>query len=232
MASVPNVGLNQVGVFNATMPREGGRVVPFVLDFGQAGSYTIDFTLAVAQGQLSQVQCVWVDNSTSTVPTLLTVNSKGQPVQTIHIPPYSQGTFPVLAPARPAFLVANPTGAVVTVAFVNVPLPSAVWTVPAPPVGTAALFPAFHTIAAGGTAVSPFAGTILKAGGFVTNPLNATESLWIDLYGTAGTVAPGINGTTFELVAGQTFSLPAGFGGTVSVNAATGGHTFSAVAFA
>jgi hypothetical protein len=226
-SNVANAGLNQMQVFNATMPREGGRAVPFTLNFAAATQFTVDFTLAMSQNRISQVQCVFVDNSGSSVVTVLTVNSQGQPVETIKIPAYAQGTFPLLAPHNPVFTVANATSAVVGVTFINVPLPSAVW-YPGGSATLAALAPAVTSIAVGGTAVSPFVNQTFRGGGFIANPISATESLFIDLTFVAGVAAPGVNGTTTELVAGQSFTIPPGFSGSVSLNAATGGHTFTA----
>jgi|SRR5579859_924768 len=93
------------------------------------------------------------------------------------------------------------------------------------------LFPAITTtVPVGGTAVLAMMGPL--AGGLILNPASASdqglavpENLYVDLINTA---APEETGTTFALAPGQAFSIPAGFTGKVSVNAATSGHQFSA----
>lgn len=81
------------------------------------------------------------------------------------------------------------------------------------------------TIAAGGTAQTLFAAGEVKTEGIITNPANATESLFVDPVAAATTTPAG---TTFELQPGQSFTVgPAA--GAVTVNAVTTGHAFSAV---
>jgi len=90
--------------------------------------------------------------------------------------------------------------------------------------------PAVFKVTTGGTAVTVFNASELNVGGIVTNPTGATESLFIDIVNTPGTLAPGTNGTTFELVPGQTFLVPPNISTAVEVNAVTNGHSFTAVA--
>lgn len=86
-------------------------------------------------------------------------------------------------------------------------------------------------IAVGGEAVTAIYGPMI--GGFVTNPptkeaqgLAFTESLWLDLTrdATLGTVS-----TSTEIQPGQTYVLPPGLVGSVSVNAPSSGHKFSGI---
>jgi hypothetical protein len=90
--------------------------------------------------------------------------------------------------------------------------------------------PTSFSVVHGGTAVPVFNALSLNIGGIVTNPIEATESLFIDIVNTPGTVAPGANGTTFELVPGQPFIVPPNISTAVEVNAVTSGHSFTAVA--
>lgn len=89
--------------------------------------------------------------------------------------------------------------------------------------------PNAKTVTTGGTAVSAFlAGTIVN-GAIVINPKNASESLYVDLVTTAQvSQTGGSNGTSVELVAGQSFVLPGGLTNAVSVNATTSSHAFVA----
>lgn len=86
-----------------------------------------------------------------------------------------------------------------------------------------------HAVATGGTAVTVFTNPA-HTGSFITNPNNATESLFVDPVNVPANAAPGANGTTIELVAGQSISFPA-FTGVVRANAVTNGHAFTAVSY-
>jgi hypothetical protein len=66
------------------------------------------------------------------------------------------------------------------------------------------------------------------AGGFITNPSTATESIFVDPVGAASLVA---QGTTFEIVPGSNWEFIAGQTTPTSVNAATNGHEFSCVRY-
>ena len=83
------------------------------------------------------------------------------------------------------------------------------------------------TVATGGTAVTVASGPI--NGGVVANPSTATEVLFISLV-TASPATTTAGGAIFALAAGQVWNLPAlASGVTVTANAATSGHVFSAV---
>jgi len=94
------------------------------------------------------------------------------------------------------------------------------------------LYPAAaSTVYIGGTAVYAFYGPMI--GGIITNPsiaadqgITAVEPLWIDMVNVAVTHE---TATCSPLWPGNTFRVPTGFTGNVSVNAATSGHKFSAV---
>jgi hypothetical protein len=88
-------------------------------------------------------------------------------------------------------------------------------------------------IGVGGTPVTAIFGPVL--GGFIVNPEKAadqtiavSETLFIDLVHPAGLIE---SATTFKLQPGQSFPVPAGFTGQVSVNAATTGHSFAGLFF-
>jgi len=87
----------------------------------------------------------------------------------------------------------------------------------------------------------PLAGVSIPAvygpvlGGFVVNPFSAAdqglqtaEPLFLDPTGPAALFE---TSTTIELSPGGTWSLPANFGGTLYINAATAGHQFSSVVY-
>jgi hypothetical protein len=212
----------QTAVLNALVPPEGPRVVAVACDFSQFQSFNIDFTLAMAQARITAVQTISLDNSANSDPVTIKVDGTAQ---SITAPARSQGVYAVISTNRPKFLVTSAGSVPLTLLFLNVPLPTDVWfSGGATGVGAAALA---TRIAAGGTAVAVF-NPPPDGGGTIVNPFNASESLFVDIVNTAQTTAPGTQGTTVELVPGQAFSVPANFGGVVSANAITTGHTFSA----
>lgn len=86
-------------------------------------------------------------------------------------------------------------------------------------------------VVTGGNSIEVFPGAI--NGGIIANPLvaadqglGATEVLYVDPVGAAGTAG---NGTTFALQPGQTWTAIPGQTTPTSVNAASSGHKFSAV---
>jgi len=88
----------------------------------------------------------------------------------------------------------------------------------------------FTQIPVGGEPIGIMWGPV--AGGIITNPVRAldqdvplAEVLYVDLVGPA---AARETVTTVPVQPGGSFVVPAGFTGTVSVNAATSGHRFSA----
>lgn len=85
------------------------------------------------------------------------------------------------------------------------------------------------TVATGGTAVS-IAGNTNRKGGWVMNPCDATESLFVSLGATATTTTGTPNHADLPACGRINLSGPAGaYRGAVSINAATNGHKFEAV---
>lgn len=233
MTAVSNDQLNAYSVYNSVMPKEGPRAIPLQLDFAQSAQYKIDLSLATMEAKISVIQSIWIDNTQCSDITTVVVNPSGAVTQTIRAPAYSQGWYPVVASNRPVLTVACPQTVNVAVTLFNVPMPSTVYFPngglapdPAPVSSIVALA---DRVAIGGTPVLVFDG-VLRGGGYITNPLDAGQSLYIDPVGAPGTAAPGASGTTTELVPGQTYSLPTNFNGAVMVNA-TLAQSFTAVAF-
>lgn len=242
---------NQISVANALVPPEGPKVVPTQLDFSTAGIVIVDFTLPQMQKRISVIQTVIVRNWNNPNPLTITVDGTSQ---MIDVPANSDVTTAVLAAIRPKFVVQTVSGVIVPVIWLNVPLPSlyvpntgggssqvtVVGTVDVDVLNTVTVTGTVNAVSAagsitpanadassittGGTAVSVFA----SGGGVIVNPDNATESLFIDIVNSPGTVAPGTSGTTVELVAGQSFTTPRGTTTATRANAVTNGHTFSA----
>lgn len=117
---------NAVSIFNALVPKEGPKMVPFVCNFPTAGSYLIDLTLAEAQQRISVVQNIFVDASAATEAVSIAIQGTQL---TIVCPAGAQGYFPCLAPNNTKFVIASGSTAPVTVAFINVPIAANVWPV-------------------------------------------------------------------------------------------------------
>ena len=124
MSNTVSVGNQQTTIYNSLMPKEGPKSVNLALDFSAQTEITVDFTLATMQTVISVVQSVWVDNSQSTVPIEFTVQGTGQ---VIRVPAGSMAVLPVVAASKPKIVVDSASGLIIPVLFLNVPLPSAVW---------------------------------------------------------------------------------------------------------
>lgn len=117
-------------IANALVPREGPKMVPITVPFGQDGilEFEIDLTLTVSQGKMDVVQAVFIDNTngganTSSVLTL-TSDTTGQ---RLTLPAGYQGYFPLLAGQQPKFHVAATDAQPAYIAFLNVPVPAMIW---------------------------------------------------------------------------------------------------------
>lgn len=225
--------LQSTAILNALMPREGPKLVPIYCPFsGTALTFLADLTLASMQTRISVVQSLFVDNFTNPSDVEITVVDA---VQVIKAPPYSQGFYPVMGNQKPKFSIYSAGQTPVTILAINVPIPANVWyaagtqsisILDKPRTATAGN--AF-SVAVGGTAVNAILAGTVHGGALITNPLGAPggESLFIDMVNAPGTVAPGANGTTIELVPGQSYLFPQGLQNLVQANAATNGHTFT-----
>lgn len=226
LANTP--GVNQTNILNAVVPPEGPKSAAVALDFSNTNSVLVDFTITTAQGKLSTVQMIYVDNSLNDAPINFNVQGTSQNVT---VPAGAQGWFPMVATNRPKFVCTTIAGPVITTLFLNVPVAQGYW-FPNDNGDTASAQPLISAVTVGGTAVSPFnsiAPNRMPSGGAVIkNPTAATEALYIDIVNVAQTAEPGTLGTTVSLSAGQSFVVPPHFTGTVSVNAATTGHAFVA----
>lgn len=88
--------------------------------------------------------------------------------------------------------------------------------------------PAVSSITTGGTAVVALAAGSIKTGFDLKNPAAATEPLFFSLIGAAGTSE---TGGTFALAPGAIYQGRSGTNQSLSVNALTAGHTFSAQSY-
>lgn len=121
-----------------------------------------------------------------------------------------------------------------TVTIAGQPISVDVLAEPAEPVGVYNAAAAF-AVAVGGTPVvvfpaNSFGGLPGYPGGqaVIVNPAGATESLFVDAVGLAAAGTPGPNGTTVELLPGQSITFQPSGTQDITANAATNGHAFVA----
>lgn len=112
-----------IGIFNALIPKEGPKALQTNLDFTVQGVYNVDLLLQQQRKQLSVIQTIYIDNSNGANPVTIVVRGTGQ---NIICPPKAQGFFPALVANPPQFTITS-AGAIVNIAFINVPVPAAVW---------------------------------------------------------------------------------------------------------
>lgn len=222
----------------------GSRVADIVLDFSTVASpQTGDFQNILSAGQMGLVQSAFVDNADN--PQSLTIQLDGAGMRLV-IPPFSQGTFPLICKQGNTNFSVTTTGTVAIEIFLqNIPQPFAVWGIGAIPsggasaanqvteiamltaialnVGSRTVTDASGVIAAGGTpqnvvAAEP-AGHIVE----IQNPFSATESLFVNDAGAAENVPV----RSIELVPGGSWKSDL-ITNAVSVNAVTINHVFVA----
>lgn len=111
-------------IFNALIPREGPRMVPFTISFPDLPEFEIDLTITVQQKRISVIQTVFIDTSACDQPVRLSVFGT---LETIHAAPGSQGYYPLLVPDTPKFTISSSSSEPCILIFLNVPVPASVW---------------------------------------------------------------------------------------------------------
>ena len=120
----PPLVAQTIGIFNALIPAENPKCIPYNIDFSTGANQVINLTLAQQQKQISLVQTIYVDNSLSSAQTEIVCQSSGQ---VIKVPPGAEGYFPVITSNPPIFNLTNPSGVVVQVYILNVPINGQLW---------------------------------------------------------------------------------------------------------
>ena len=114
-------------IFNAQVPKEGPKAIALVAPFtSSAQSFDVNLLLTQSLQFMSLVQAVFVDNSANAVGVTITVTQIGQQLK---VPANSQGYLPLLVTKNSKLTISSTvtTAANVTVIFLNVPVPAAVW---------------------------------------------------------------------------------------------------------
>jgi hypothetical protein len=238
--------LTQQMTFNAQMPPEGPLAIPAVLHFELGATINVDFTLQMERKTITAIQGIMVRNWFNADP--ITISIQGTQ-EYIDVPAFCDA-FLQIATTNRAKLTFTSSGALaVPVLFFNVPIsPLIIYspsggqpviiggTVDVDVVNTVTvtgtvdivqgqagtLIASATSITTGGTPVAVFTNPTVPTR--IVNPNTATEPLFVDCIGNAGTVEAG---GTFALNPGNGATFPA-LTGTITANAVTNGHTFSA----
>lgn len=153
------------GAYNMVLPPEGCKVFSFKLDFTAGNTQQLDFTLAVQQGFITQIQGLFVDNSLNANPLFITTDQIGQ---VIEFPPFSQGYMPVFVSdsVKLKFVTVQAVALFVPVQVTNVPVQPQIWSV---------------STAGGGANVTAFQGGVWTFGQLpaALGPTTAANSLSI-----------------------------------------------------
>lgn len=120
----PNLQYVDFPIFNALIPKEGPKAIPFNFDFSVQPSYAVDLQNQQARGFISMVQTIWIDNSLNDQPVSILFDVIGQNVK---FGPRWQGYFPVMVVNPPKFLISSPGGQTTQVVLMNVPFPAGNW---------------------------------------------------------------------------------------------------------
>src|ERR1017187_8765065 len=146
-------GYQSQEIYNALVPPEGPRMVPYVADFPTAAIFEVDFTMTMQQQRMTVVQSVFIDARNATASVSLSVEGTQL---VIELEAGDQGFFPLLVPKTGAkFLISSSSTAPVTIIFINVPVPADVWHTQPVSLGTVAVSGQLAPISAAG--VDPLA---------------------------------------------------------------------------
>jgi hypothetical protein len=209
MAVLNGIGMRGSGsyadvpIFNALVPREGPRAIPLSFDFSVQSLYSVDFSQAVSQGQISMVQSAFIDNSENAATVILTIPSSGQ---VIKFPASSQGFITLYSANPPRFTVSSSGAGVVGFVISNMATQNMVWP------QAAALDPSTVAIGSGpggGSAITPFVNPTQALFSYSNSggPILTDTSAGITVTGAAGA------SVNANRIAGLTapFNIEAGF---------------------
>ena len=116
-----------IPVKTGTVPCDGGKVIPFILDFSVGNQYDLDFTQVIQSGQIDNIQAMYIDNSLNTSPVLVFINGTQQ---TLTFATKTLAYMPLLTPTQPKLSVSSAGAFKIYASFFNFYIPPQVWAVP------------------------------------------------------------------------------------------------------
>lgn len=123
----PQTSVVGIGIYNACIPKNGGRCVPLPFDFSAVGVTEIkfDYSRMAQRDFMTYCQTLFIDNADNAQPVTIIVDETNQ---RIVAPPNSQGYYPCLMNTI-RFTIRSTSGGRVPVNLINIPIPGAVWRV-------------------------------------------------------------------------------------------------------
>jgi hypothetical protein len=111
---------------NQSIPKEGPKVIPLILDFSTVDTWDLDGQYIGALGRFSMIQTVFIDMDGQANPLTLIVNGSGQK---IIAKTNTQGYYNVMVPNPWKLQFRSTAGGniAVPVYLLNVAIPGAVW---------------------------------------------------------------------------------------------------------
>lgn len=120
------LGLNFQDIPNNTVPQDGPKGIPILLDFsGAVTEYDLDLSIPRQQNRISQIQSVYIDASASTAGMTVIANGTNQAIK---VQGGTQGYYPIAVPNEPKLrFLGTANDAVCQVILFNVPIPGQSW---------------------------------------------------------------------------------------------------------
>jgi hypothetical protein len=127
MAVLNQLNAAFIPVYNAQVPKEGPKAIPFSVTFAKAmaGLAVLDLSQQMDQGKISMIQSIYVDTSLTDSRVIITVNGHAVPLT---VKGRTQGWYPLVAP-NPLVVSFNCQGVDSIVSFIllNTPIAPAQW---------------------------------------------------------------------------------------------------------
>jgi len=107
-----------------TVPPEGPRTVPLILDFSQTSTYSLSLQNMMSRNFISMIQGIFVDNSANGSPIQINVPTTGQ---TLQVAPNRQAYLVLLCPNPVSLNFSSNGGIAVNVTLLNFPVTNHEW---------------------------------------------------------------------------------------------------------
>ena len=104
-------------------PCEGPRTIPVTYDFSSSKNYSTDLKSLMTQGQVSEIQAAFIDNSSNNASLTLVVSVQNQ---TVVIPAGGQA-YVMLLVKEPQFNISSQSTDFAIIHFLNFPVTNQVW---------------------------------------------------------------------------------------------------------
>lgn len=112
--------------YNFSVPCEGAKVIPLLLDFSADAEFDLDLQQFTQQSKITMIQSIYIDLSDTTNAMVVIIDPDGLK-QTIVANGHTQGFYTVLAPNPPRIVFQCASGQAERVHLVNVPIAGVVW---------------------------------------------------------------------------------------------------------